>query len=214
MTRWGAFALGVAVAATATLIARTAPPTATEPRPGPLWQTRAEQAERELVATRSRVAALTAQLEALSARYDALSARFEALAHRAEQTPEPVDTAVAEPRAAASPEFQPVSEEQWEALVSGALQSEIERRFGHNLPPERQQRLVDALARVRAAAALMPTEEPDAGAVAEPRQHLTRSIILLEADRVFREETGIGVGEFLRGLDAEQVEDVPPAAEH
>jgi hypothetical protein len=199
-------------AAAAALVARTAPPGTSEPRAGAIWQTRAEHAERALAATQSRLASLTAQFEALTARYDALSARFDELARRAVPSPEPADAAAAEPPAAATPEFQPVPEEQWEALVSGALQSEIERRFGEALPPERRQRLVDALARVRTAAALMQAEEPEAGAGAGPPQHLTRSIILLEVDRIFREETGIGVGEFLRGLDPEQVEDVPSTA--
>jgi hypothetical protein len=197
-------------AAAATLIARTSPPTPESPSVAS-WQARAERAERELEAARSRVASLAAQLERLAVRFDALAARFDELARQAAPNATPTDANATEPQTAATPEFQPVSEEEWEALVSGALQSEIERRFGQSLPPERQQRLVDALARVRAAAALMPGEPSDSEDAARPGQHLTRSIILLEADRVFREETGIGVAEFLRSLDAEQVEDVPPA---
>lgn len=197
--------------AAAALITRTPPPAAPEHPRVASWQPRVEQAERELAAARLREKSLIAQLESLSGRYDALAARFDELVRHATQSPPPAQPAAAaatEPQVAATPEFQPVSEQQWEALVSGALQTEIERRFGQALPPERQQRLVDALARVRAAAASMPVEEAGSNDAAPLRQQLTRSIILLEADRVFREETGTGVTEFLRGLDAEQVEDM------
>jgi hypothetical protein len=35
-------------------------------------------------------------------------------------------------------------------------------------------------------------------------------LAILQADRIFREEIGIGVSEFLQGLDADAVEDVAP----
>jgi len=34
--------------------------------------------------------------------------------------------------------------------------------------------------------------------------------VLLEADRVFRKELGIGVSDFLQGLDSNQIEEVSP----
>jgi hypothetical protein len=216
VARWQAFALGVAVAAAAAaLIMRAAVPADSETQLAGELQARAVQAERQLDATREQLESLSGQLASLTARCDAVAARLDALTRGAAQhapAATPADTA-AEPPATAVPEFQPVAEEEWQALVSGALQAEVERRFGHALPPERQQRLVDALARVRAAATKMQPQEADEGESAGLRQQLTRSIVLMEADRVFREETGIGVTEFLRGLDPEQIQDVPAAEE-
>ena len=41
------------------------------------------------------------------------------------------------------------------------------------------------------------------------RDRLTRTVILLELDRAFREEMGIGVADFVRGLDPDSIEEVP-----
>jgi hypothetical protein len=41
------------------------------------------------------------------------------------------------------------------------------------------------------------------------RRELTRNVIVLQADRAFREELGIGIADFLRGLEPEQVEEIP-----
>lgn len=213
-----AFAVGVVVGgALALLLLRAAP----ENSEGGPWRDRAEQAERELAAERRKTATLASQMRGLAERFDALAARLETLSTTAAEvfrapgaapTPNAARAARDEPAqepAAPTPEFQPVPDEQWDALVSGALESEIERRLGTELPPERVQRLKDSLQRVRGASHSLTAEEPDANDPDAARRELERNIVLLQADRAFREELGVGVADFLRGLDPGQVEEVP-----
>jgi hypothetical protein len=99
---------------------------------------------------------------------------------------------------------------EWDALVSGMLEYEVERRFGRQLDLVQQQRLLDALAQVRYASLGLQEEPGDAGSPTALRARLSRTLAILQADRIFREEIGIGVSEFLQGLDADAVEDVAP----
>jgi hypothetical protein len=221
-----AFVAGVAAGAVAVIVflAGTESPDTAGVR---YWQQRAGDAESELAATRRRLLSATNQLESLSSRFDTLSARLEALTAAAAATPErqttvvpalftpaPAPTAAATVVSGAStptPEFQAVSDEEWTALVRGTLHSEIERRLGGALPPEREQRLMQQLERLRDASRslveenLAPTDEE------RTRQDLMRTVVLMQADRVFREELGVGVAEFLRSLHSDQVEEIPPA---
>jgi hypothetical protein len=71
--------------------------------------------------------------------------------------------------------------------------------------------LVDTLARLREASLALnqdPLDEADPSFLSE---HLMGTLTLLEADRTFRNELGIGVSEFIRGLDRSQIEEVTPA---
>jgi hypothetical protein len=204
------FAAGALVGAliTAALVRPTAP----EPPPtDAYWRERAETAERDLAAARRQLETVAARLQELAGRFDALSGRFDKLIATPVVAATPPATAEAAARAEPPPmaEFQHVPDEQWDALVRGALESEIERRLGGTLPPERVQRLMDTLARVRDASRSLAAQE-DADP-ADPRREVTRTVIVLQADQAFREELGIGVAEFLRGLDPEQVEDVGPS---
>jgi hypothetical protein len=198
--------LGAAI--TAALLPSTAPPA--QPSDAH-WRERAETAEHDLAAARRQLETVATRLQELAGRFDALSARFDKLI----ATPVTAPTGAApaptgEPATRADPapmtEFQQVPDEQWDALVRGALESEIERRLGGTLPPERVERLMDNLARVRDASRTLAAQD-DAG-TADPRREVTRTVIVLQADRAFREELGIGVAEFLRGLDPAQVEEV------
>jgi hypothetical protein len=93
-------------------------------------------------------------------------------------------------------------------LVRGTLQSEIERRLGETLPPQRVERLVKSLDRVRDASRSLTLENLAPEDPATRQAELMRNIVMLEADRAFRDELGIGVAEFLRGLEPGQVEEV------
>jgi hypothetical protein len=202
----GALAAGVAVV----LVWRPAPPVPG----GQRWRARAERAERELAEARRRAEGLAARLQSSADRLDALAAEIEKRDEPpgGEVTPQaraaaPREARARTPAVAPTPEFQPVPEAQWDALVRGALESEVERRLGTALPPERLDRLVDSLRRVRE---LAPAEDDAGGDDSDAaRRELTRSLVLLQADRAFREELGIGIADFLRGLDPEQVEEIP-----
>jgi hypothetical protein len=101
----------------------------------------------------------------------------------------------------------------WDELVSGALRDRVQRRLGRELTPQQEQRLMEQLDAVRQAGIALD-EEDTADPTARRRQGLTRSIVLLEADRAFRNELGIGLGEFMNELNEEGlVEDLgePPA---
>ena len=205
-----AFVVGAVVGAAIVFLILQATPRGDED--GGPWRDRAEQAERDLVAERRRTAALASQMRGLAERFDALAARLETLSSTAAEvfrapSGEPAQDAEADAvrEPAPTPEFQPVPDEQWDALVSGALESEIERRLGTKLPPERVARLKDSLRRVRDAS--LPPNEEGSGADAPDRTR--RELVLLQADRAFREEIGIGVADFLRGLDPGQLEEVP-----
>lgn len=95
----------------------------------------------------------------------------------------------------------------WAALVSGTLEQEVERRLGVRLEADRKARLLDALARMREASLGLQDEvvqRPDEQAL---RERLGRQLVLLEVDRTFRDELGIGVAEFLQGLDSRNVDE-------
>jgi hypothetical protein len=210
-----AFLAGAAVAGAIVALVGRAPPAPTpDDERVDHWRERALAAERDVTAARRQLANLTAQLEELAHRFDAISARFAALTAAALPTPAPeaADTPVAEPPAAPpgspTPEFQAVNDEQWDALVRGTLQSEIERRLGATLPPQRVDRLVGALDRMRDASRSLALENLAPEDPAVHQAELMRNIVMLEADRAFRDELGIGVAEFLRGLDPGQVEEV------
>ena len=100
--------------------------------------------------------------------------------------------------------------EQWDALVSSALEHEVERRLGQRLSPERMERLLETLRRLRDASAGLRSEFLDPQDPDSLRDHLARTLVLVESDRLFREELGIGFSDFLRGLDGNPIEEVHP----
>lgn len=96
----------------------------------------------------------------------------------------------------------------WTALVEGLLEQEVELRFGRRLAPEQKSRLLGELARLREASLGLqrtPAAPHDPAAL---RDRLSRQVAILEVDRAFREELGIGVSDFLEGLEAGEIDEI------
>jgi hypothetical protein len=89
---------------------------------------------------------------------------------------------------------------------------EVERRTGQKLDGETRQRLVSELARLREASLLLQESPAAPGDPAELREQLARTLALVQVDQTFRNELGVGVAEFLQGLNSGAIEDVPPAS--
>lgn len=100
----------------------------------------------------------------------------------------------------------------WDALVGGMLEWEVERRTGQKLDGETRQRLVSELGRLREASLLLQESPAAPGDAAELREQLARTLALVQVDQTFRNELGVGVAEFLQGLNSRAIEDVPPAS--
>jgi hypothetical protein len=100
----------------------------------------------------------------------------------------------------------------WNALVGGMLEWEVERRTGQKLDAQTRQRLVAELGRLREASLLLQESPAEPGDPAELRERLARTLALVQVDQTFRNELGIGVAEFLQGLNSGAIEDVPPAS--
>ena len=106
---------------------------------------------------------------------------------------------------------QPETDSGWNALVGGMLEWEVEHRTGRKLTAEKKDRLVSTLSRLREASQALQQAPAEPRDSAELRDRLTQSIALVQADQAFRNELGLGVAEFLQGLDPTTVEDVSPA---
>lgn len=130
----------------------------------------------------------------------------------ADQTAQRPAPGVEHPLAVGPPQqAEPESESEWNALVGGMLEWQVERRTGRTLSAEQRDRLVSELSRLREAS-LSLQESPAAPAdAADLRNRLTQTLVLAQVDETFRKETGMGVSEFLQGLNAGAVEDVSPA---
>jgi hypothetical protein len=107
-------------------------------------------------------------------------------------------------------ESQPDAE--WEALVGGMLESEVARRSDEKLTSEKKQRLISELSRLREASLALQQSPAEPDDPAEVRERLTQTLALVQVDQAFRKELGLGVAEFLQGLEPTAVENVPPAA--
>ena len=162
------------------------------------WRTRAEAAERELDLLRAR-------LESFPETQPAVSLSSLAAKPRAPSTP-----ATSPPAPYLDAGLDPARQEEWNALVSSALENEVAERLGHTLSPERVERLVETLRRLRDASIGLRSELPDPQDSDSLRDQLAREIMLVESDRIFRAELGIGFSDFLRGLDGNPVEEVFP----
>jgi hypothetical protein len=73
------------------------------------------------------------------------------------------------------------------------------------------ERLLETLRRLRDASAGLRSELLDPQNPDSLRDHLARTLVLVESDRLFREELGIGFSDFLRGLSGNPVEEIHPA---
>jgi hypothetical protein len=180
----------------------------TEPRAQPdRWRLRALEAERRIAALR-RLAELDADARPGSAGRDA----------RAAAQP-------AQPPLAPSPALRELAPderaEEWDALIAGAVDAAAER-LGRTPTPEERAELIEALRDVRSAALALEASASSSDEGGEPDEaawgdRLTRSLVLLEADRRVRAVLGVGVPELVSTLEADgeaPVEDLtaPPRA--
>lgn len=171
------------------------------------WRSLAYQAESQL-----------AQLKVVRDRPESASPQREMVSKPVAALRAPAQERFVPPQPASLPQLPPPApsvldpdrQEEWTALVTGALQSEVQRRLGHALPPEQEQRLVETLARLRDTSLGLGEESVDTEDPAALRDRLARTLVLLEADRTFRTELGIGVSDFLQGLNGGQIEEVFP----
>ena len=116
---------------------------------------------------------------------------------------------LAQTSSARAPEtFEPRTNAEWEALVGGMLEWQVERRTGEQLSAAQRDRLVSELARLREASLALQEAPAEPGDPAELRERLARTLTLAQVDEAFRDELGVGVSEFLRDMDPDAVEDV------
>jgi hypothetical protein len=100
---------------------------------------------------------------------------------------------------------------EWNALVGGMLEWEVARHTGQKLTAEKKERLISELSRLRESSLALQQSPSEPDDPAELRDRLTQTLALVQVDQVFRKELGLGVAEFLRGLDSSAIEDVSPA---
>jgi hypothetical protein len=91
------------------------------------------------------------------------------------------------------------------------LEWEVERRTGQQLSAGQRDRLLAELARLRDASLALQEAPSLPDDPAELRERLTRTLALVQVDETFRRELGVGVADFLKGLDPHAVEDVSSA---
>lgn len=101
---------------------------------------------------------------------------------------------------------------EWNALVGGMLEWEVERRTGQKLDGETRERLVSELGRLREASLVLQESPAEPGDSAELRERLTQTLALVQVDQTFRRELGVSVSEFLQGLNSDVIEDAPPVS--
>jgi len=98
----------------------------------------------------------------------------------------------------------------WRGRVASVLRRAALQRLGRPLMPAAETRLVDALATVAPAARGLDRDTLDPDDPASIAAVRERTAALLEADRVCRDELGIGIAELLRTLDRGHIEDGAP----
>jgi hypothetical protein len=108
--------------------------------------------------------------------------------------------------------FEPGTDAEWNVLVGGMLEWEVERRTGQTLSAEQRDRLLAELARLRDASLALQEAPSESDDPAQLRERLTRTLALVQVDETFRRELGVGVADFLAGLDPGAVEDVSSAS--
>jgi hypothetical protein len=123
-------------------------------------------------------------------------------------------SSVADERGATREMFEPRASSEWNALVEGMLEWQVEHRTGQRLSAAQRDRLVSELARLREASLAQQEAPADPGDPAELRERLARTLTIAQVDAAFREELGIGVGEFVRRMDPDAVEDVSHRSQH
>ena len=126
------------------------------------------------------------------------------------QEAKPADSIASEPSGGPNA-LEPSTDSEWNVLVGGMLEWEVERRTGQKLSAEQRDRLLAELARLRDASLALQEAPSEPDDPAELRERLTRTLALVQVDETFRRELGVGVADFLKGLDPRAVEDVSSA---
>lgn len=155
-----------------------------------VWRERAETLERELNTARRQRDAIGEELRQLTERFDTLGQRFEALAA---VTPAPSGSTR-------------VPDEQWDALVSGGVNTEIARRLPSTMPAAKLQALLASVQAAREKSRVLIATATVAGGNEQAQLEAERSAILQQVDDAFQEQLGIGLNEFMHGTDPQ-----PPA---
>jgi len=78
----------------------------------------------------------------------------------------------------------------------------------NDLKPEQRNRLMSALAKLQESSVLENSKQYEASDPEHLRARIDRSIRILEVNRVFEHELGIGVSQFLNSLDSSAVQDL------
>jgi hypothetical protein len=91
------------------------------------------------------------------------------------------------------------------------LEWQIAHRQGERLSAEKRERFVAELARLREASVALQHLPGEPQTSEDLRDRLTQTLALMQVDRAFRDELGMGVADFVRGLNPHAVEDVSPA---
>jgi len=92
-------------------------------------------------------------------------------------------------------------------LLNGELEKAL-NDAGNNLEPEKRGRLMTALSKLKESSLLQNNTQYDASDPEYLRSRIDRSIRILEVNRVFEHELGMGVSQFLNSVDPSAVEDV------
>ena len=106
---------------------------------------------------------------------------------------------------------EPQADSEWNALVGGMLEWQVAHRTGQMLTAEKKDRLIAELSRLREASQTLQRAPAQPRDSAELRDRLTQTLALVQVDQAFRNELGLGVAEFLQGLDSKAIEDVSSA---
>jgi hypothetical protein len=133
---------------------------------------------------------------------------YQAPRHKKAQSTAAPQSSPAEERGAPPETVEPRTDAEWNALVGGMLEWQVERRTGEQMSAAQRDRLVSELARLREASLALQEAPAEPGDPAELRERLARTLTLAQVDEAFRDELGVGVTEFLRDMNPDAVEDV------
>lgn len=97
--------------------------------------------------------------------------------------------------------------EEWDMLITGALETGIER-LGINLDPQKRHRLISALTKMRDSSLSLEDTKNDANDPGYLRNRLQQTVTLLEVDRLFREELGVSASQFIDTVGSNEVEEI------
>lgn len=97
-------------------------------------------------------------------------------------------------------------DKQWEMLITGALETGVQR-LGVTISPPQRLRLLSALNKMRDIS-LSIDETRDPNDPDQLRQRLQKTTTLLEVDRLFRDELGVSVSEFVESIGSNEIEEI------